>query len=183
MQYPNKICKDNSKVITYGNRGMQLEHLINESNAYYLEKNQALIYKKPTPIGINKASYNAHGRVINEGYFLAPSTLDYNGIYRQKYIEFEAKETQNKTSFPLANIHPHQIEHIKRVLEHGGIVFLLIKMNQQVYLLKGEDFIHFITTSQRKSIPYSYLCQNGKLIIEKITPALDYLKAVDEFYF
>ena len=53
MLYPNKIKKNTLKQVTYSNRGMDLENLINETNEYYLEKDQALIYKKPTPIGIS----------------------------------------------------------------------------------------------------------------------------------
>lgn len=179
MQYPNHIKKTNRKIINYANRGMDLEDCINDSNDYYLEINRALIYKKPTPIGVSKASYTSSGRRIDEGYFLAPSTLDYNGLYRGCYIEFEAKETKQKTSFPLANIHSHQILHIRKVLEHGGIVFLLIKMNGFVYLLKGSDLITFIDNETRKSIPYEYLEEKGVKVKEQIRPALNYLDVVD----
>lgn len=183
MEYPNKIKKTTIKTINYSNRGMDLEHLINETNDYYVEQNTALIYKKPTPIGISEAVYTEHGRVIKNGYFKAPSTLDYNGLYKGKYIEFEAKETQNKTAFPLANFHDHQIKYIKKVIEHGGICFILIKMNNLVYLLKGTDFIDFVETNTRKSIPYEYLQKYGKMIKESFNPSLDYLKIVDEIYF
>ena len=81
---------------------MNLENDINESNAYYLEKDIAIIHKKPTPIGVVKQVANK----ITEAYFKSPSTTDYNGLYAGKYIDFEAKETKNKTSFPLNNIHP-----------------------------------------------------------------------------
>ena len=157
MLYPNKIKKNSQKQINYSNRGMNLENLINETNQYYEETDIALIYKKPTPIGISEAVYTEHGRIIKNGYFKAPSTLDYNGIYRQHYIEFEAKETQNKTSFPLANFHDHQLKYIKKVLAHGGICFVLIQMNANIFLLKGSDLISFIENSTRKSIPYSYI--------------------------
>ena len=183
MQYPSYLQKKNHKIINYANRGMDFEDCINDSNAYYLDVNRALIYKKPTPIGISKASYTSHGRRIDEGYFLAQSTLDYNGLYRGCYIEFEAKETKQKTSFPLANIHEHQILHIRKVLEHGGIVFLLIKMNSFVYLFKGSDLINFVDSETRKSIPYTYLEEKGFKIKEKINPALDYLEVVDQLYF
>ncbi len=182
MEYPNKIKKATVKTINYSNRGMDLEHLINETNDYYVEKDLALIYKKPTPIGISEAVYTEHGRIIKNGYFKAPSTLDYNGLYKGKYIEFEAKETQNKTSFPLANFHEHQIKYIKKVIEHGGICFILIKMNNLVYLLKGTDFINFIENNTRKSIPYEYLQKYGKMLKESFNPSLDYLKIVDEIY-
>ncbi len=183
MEYPNKIKKETSKSINYSNRGMDLELLINETNAYYVEQDRALIYKKPTPIGISEAIYTEHGRIIKNGYFKSPSTLDYNGIYRGCYVEFEAKETQNKTSFPLANFHQHQLGYIKRVLAHGGICFVLIKMNGNVFLLKGEDLISFLEENTRKSIPYSYIEQKGYLIKERYNPTLDYLTVVNEIYF
>ena len=186
MNYPNKIAKKahtSSNQINYSNRGMDLEQLINETNDYYVEKNIALIYKKPTPIGISEAVYTEHGRIIKNGYFKAPSTLDYNGIYKGKYIEFEAKETQSTTSFPLANFHEHQLAYIPKVIEHGGICFILIKMNHKVYLLPGTDLVEFIKTNTRKSIPFSYIEEKGWEITEKSTPALDYLKVVDVIYF
>jgi len=183
MQYPNKIKKTTYKTVNYGNRGMDLENLINETNEYYIENDIALIYKKPTPIGISEAVYTEKGRIIKSGYFKAPSTLDYNGIYQKRYIEFEAKETQNKTSFPLANFHEHQLKYIKRVLQHGGICFVLIRMNENVFLLKGEDLITFLKENTRKSIPYSYLEEKGFIIKERYNPALDYLSVVKEIYF
>lgn len=183
MQYPNHIKKKRHPVISYGNRGMDLEHLLNLSNSYYEEANIALIYKKPTPIGVVDVHYSSKGKVIDKAYFQAPSTLDYNGLYRGKYIEFEAKETKSRTSFPLHNIHPHQIKHIQKVLVHGGIVFLVIKMNQQVYLLDGKAFLNYIQSHERKSIPFSYILENGYSIKEKIDPPLDYLSVVDQVYF
>ena len=98
MQYPNNITKKRSTTVFYGNRGMDLENLLNLSNTYYAEENIALIFKKPTPIGIVDVHYGSKGKVIDKAYFKAPSTLDYNGLYRGKYIEFEAKETQIKTA-------------------------------------------------------------------------------------
>ena len=38
-------------------RGMSLEEDINLSNTYYLSVDQAVIYKKPTPIQIVKVDY------------------------------------------------------------------------------------------------------------------------------
>jgi len=182
MLYPNNIQKKTTKNINYSNRGMDLESLINETNEYYIEKDMALIYKKPTPIGISEAVYTSKGRVIKNGYFKAPSTLDYNGIYKSHYIEFEAKETQSKTSFPLANFHIHQLEYIKKVLNHGGICFVIMKIKEEIFLLKGEDLIDFLNTNTRKSIPYSYIKEKGYLIKEKWNPPLDYLSIVNEIY-
>lgn len=182
MQYPNNINKKYKTTISYANRGMVLESMLNETNDYYLEKDIALIFKKPTPIGISEAVYTKKGRVIKNGYFKAPSTLDYNGLYKGYYIEFEAKETMNKTSFPLANFHLHQLSYIKKVLHHHGICFIIIKMNNIIYLLKGSDLIKFIESETRKSIPYSYIKEKGFIIKESYNPTLDYLKIVDEIF-
>lgn len=170
-------------MVHYGNRGMDFEYLINLSNSYYQSRDIALIFKKPTPIGVVDVHYTPKGKVIDKAYFEAPSTLDYNGIYRGKYIEFEAKETKNKTSFPLANIHPHQIAHLEGVLRHGGIAFLMICANGISYLLDGTLFLDYIKHHERKSIPLSYIKEKGVIIKEQIDPPLDYLKVVDNIYF
>jgi len=183
MNYPNKSKKEYNKYTNYANRGMNLEELLNLSNEYYLETNRAVIYKKPTPITIVDASFDKCGRVITKAYFKTPSTLDYNGIYKGKYIDFDAKETQNKTSFPLHNIHPHQILHMQRILEHGGITFLIIYINGLFYYLDGSDIINFINTQERKSIPYSYIQEKGHIIEQKIKPRLNYLDILDKIYF
>jgi recombination protein U len=183
MNYPNNIKKKVQNPLSYKNRGMDLEEELNISNEYYIDNDIALIYKKPTPIGIASVSYNSHGKTIEKAYFKEKSTLDYNGLYRGKYIEFEAKVTKNKTSFPLENIHEHQINHIKSVLKHHGIVFLIIKINDLTYLLKGDDFINYINIKNRKSVEYSFIKETGYLIKYEWNPPLDYLKIVDNVYF
>lgn len=162
---------------------MDLENALNQTNNYYLETDRALIYKKPTPIGIVDVSYHQNKKIIEKAYFKQQSTLDYNGLYRGKYIDYEAKETKNKTAFPLKNIHPHQINHIRKVIKHDGIVFLIIKINNETYLLRGDTFINFIDTEERKSIPYPFIQNNAYFIKEEYYPSLDYLKIVDEIYF
>lgn len=180
MLYPNNIKKKTDKVITYGNRGMDLESLINETNEYYLENNIALIYKKTTPIGIARVSYTNLGAKIEKAYFKEQSTLDYNGLYKGKYIEFDAKETKNKTAFPINNVHPHQIKHLRNIIKHHGIGFLVIRMKSIHYLLTAEDFIYFLENNERKSIPYDYIKEKGYIIAEKYNPPLDYIKIIDE---
>ena len=184
MMYPNNIKKTiNNKSVSHRNRGMNLERIINLTNNYYLEHDIAVIHKKPTPVGIVDVSYQNQKKIIDKAYFKEPSTLDYNGVYKGKYIDFDAKETLSKTAFPLANIHEHQKNHIKQILKHGGIAFLIIKMNHNYYLLLGEDYISFINENKRKSIPYNYIEKKGFLIRENLNPPLDYLKIIDEIYF
>ena len=120
------------------NLGMLLEEMINETNTYYLNNNIAVIHKKPIPIQIVKVNYPSRCEaIITEAYYKTPSTTDYNGIYKGKYIDFEAKETNVATSFSLNNIHAHQVEHLKQITSHGGIGFLIVyfKKHDEVYLL------------------------------------------------
>lgn len=159
---------------------MTLEEDINQTNEYYNLHNIALVYKKPTPIRVVHVEYPKNK--IREAYFNEPSTLDYNGIYQGKYLEFDAKETQSKTSFPLSNIHKHQMEHIRKVIKHGGIAYLIVRFTSinKTYLLLGNDLITFIENFDRKSIPLDYFEQCGYFIEMKYAPRLDYIKIIDK---
>ncbi len=179
MLYPNKIKKSNNTNISYANRGMDLEYLINEANNYYLNNDIAVIYKKPTPIQINKVSFKSGKPEVIKGSFNQKSTLDYVGLYKGKYLDFDAKKTLNKTSLPLENIHKHQIEHIKRVLHHEGISFLIIEICHEIYILFGKDLINFLDNNERKSIPYNYIKEKGYLVSYGYNPIIDYLKIID----
>ncbi len=185
MRYPNGIQKEYRSITNYANRGMTLEEDLNVTNEYYRDRNIAIIYKKPTPITIYKVDYPSRKEaVIREARFKIPSTTDYNGIFKGKYIDFEAKETAHKTSFPLSNIHAHQIEHLRKIIQHGGIGFLIVRFTsfQETYLLTGKDFFNFIDQQTRKSIPYSYFKEVGKKIPIGLSPRLDYLKLIEVNY-
>jgi recombination protein U len=164
---------------------MSLESDLNMTNDYYRDKDIALIYKKPTPIKIVDVKFDsAKNACITKAFFKLPSTTDYNGIYKGKYIDFEAKETNNKTAFPLNNIHSHQIMHIKRIIEHGGICFLIIRFKSidKTYIYKGEDLIKFTETKIRKSIPIDDFIEKGYEIKLKYNPRLDYLNIINRVY-
>lgn len=182
MLYPNSIKKEYVKNVSYANRGMDLEAFINEANKYYDVNDIALIYKKPTPVTITKVTYEQNN-ILTSGKLKCKSSLDYVGIYKGKYMDFDAKSTTNKTAFPLGNICDHQFLHIRKVLKYGGISFLIIEINNEVYLFKGEDLITFIENNNRKSIPYEYIKTYGWEIKLKYNPTLDYLKAIDKLYF
>ena len=190
MNYPNGIKKENQdeintkniKHMNHQNRGMTLESEINSSNEYYIEIDKAYIYKKPTPIKVTKVDYPSRDKtVIKEAFFTIPSTTDYNGIYKGKYIDFEAKETKSKTSFSLSNIHAHQITHLKNISKHKGISFLIVRFTtlDETYLLKTEDLIFFLDNNDRKSIPLEYFKENGYLLKNGYRPRIDYLKVID----
>ena len=166
------------------NRGMDLENDINLSNEYYRNQHLALITKRPTPINIVKVDYSKGAR-ITDAYFEKQSTTDYNGVYLGRYIDFEAKNTKSKTSFPLSNIEPHQIEHLKMVLEQGGIAFFIIQFELlgEVFLLDAKEVIDFYEHGDRKSIPHNVFLEKGVKIKQGFSPRLYYLDAIQEKYF
>ena len=196
MRYPNGKTyqkKDNVEqkkesahrtLLSAANRGMSLEEDINLSNDFYRDAGIALINKRPTPINIVKVDYSKGAR-ITDAYFEKQSTTDYNGVYKGRYIDFEAKNTKSTTSFPLSNISEHQIIHLKNVLKHGGIAFFIIsfQMKDEIYLLDASFVIDFYEHGKRKSIPYDVFTKEGILIKQDYSPRLHYLDAVEALYF
>jgi len=162
------------------NRGMTLENEIDTTNIFYKENDIALIYKKPTPIKIVKMSKD--NKKIVEAFFEKKSTTDYNGIYKGKHIDFEAKETISTTSFPLKNIKSYQLEHLKKIKNHGGIafiIFLFIKLNKY-YILFIDEIDKFMDENNRESIPIDYFKKINHTIERKINPPIDYLSILED---
>jgi recombination protein U len=184
VNYPNSKKAYQRKNVSHSNRGMSFETIINESNEYYRVHDKAIIHKKPIPIQIVKVAYPSRQKaVIKEAYYKVPSTTDYNGVYDGYHIDFEAKETRNKTSFPLKNIHVHQVEHMKDIDKQGGIAFIIVyfKRHDEVYVLSINTLLKYVKRARqgRKSITYEEFKENGYLVSFGFTPRLDYLKAVD----
>lgn len=187
INYPNKKMVNNTSSTSVSNqRGMALEKDINDSNQFYRDTKKALIYKKPTPIQVVRVDYPKRSSAkIVEGYYKTPSTTDYNGIYRGKYIDFEAKETKAKNSFTFKNIHEHQIEHLECVCDHGGIAFVIIRFHfyNETYLLDASLLIEAYRSEKQKSMKYEYIKEFGYLIQESLSPRLKYLDIIDKVYF
>ena len=106
-----------------GLRGSTLEELINRSNEQYREKGLALIQKIPTPITPIRIAKES--RQITLAYFEQKSTVDYIGAVQGIPVCFDAKECQEDT-FPLANVHEHQIRFMEEFEKQQGIAFLII---------------------------------------------------------
>ncbi len=188
INYPiKKTAKSANKTVSAANRGMNFEAMINQTNEFYLNNDIAIIYKKPIPIQIVGVDYKRRSAAkITEAYYKLPSTTDYNGIYKGRYIDFEAKETKSTTSFPIKNIHIHQVEHLRRVKEHGAISFIIVYFSklERIYLLDS-DYVteYFLRADQaRKSITLEEFEEHGYLIKEGYTKPVDYLSVVDEYY-
>lgn len=130
------------------NRGMTLEKLINSVNLEYRKAQVGLIVKKSTPLQVTK-----------KGVVAQMSTVDYHGLYKigeqSIPVAFDAKETKNKSSFPLSNVKDHQILFLDLWSRLGGDAFLLIYFTSLkiAYKVPIKFILDFISYGARKSIP------------------------------
>ncbi len=142
-----------------GLRGSTLEDLLNRTNEKYLENGLALIQKIPTPI--TPINIDKESRHITLAYFDQKSTVDYIGAVQGIPVCFDAKEC-NTDTFPLANIHEHQVEFMRHFEEQHGISFFLILFTQrdEFYYLQFKQLLTFWERAQkggRKSFRYDEL--------------------------
>ena len=155
-----------------GLRGSTLEDLINQTNEIYRANKLALIQKVPTPItpiNIDKST-----RHITLAYFDQKSTVDYIGAIQGIPVCFDAKEC-NEETFPLANIHEHQMEFMKDFEEQDGIAFFLIyfKKREQYYYMtyrEARTFFDRRDSGGRKSFRIDEL--NPEMFFSEKLPAL-----------
>ena len=125
-----------------GLRGSTLEDLINMSNDKYRTSHLALVQKIPTPI--KPINIDQSTRHITLAYFDQKSTVDYIGVVQGIPVCFDAKECQVNT-FPLQNIHPHQVEFMQAFEKQGGVAFFLIfySHENQFYYLTLRSLLTF----------------------------------------
>ena len=139
-----------------GLRGSTLEELVNRTNEQYREKGLALIQKIPTPITPVKMDKNT--RHITLAYFEQKSTVDYIGAVQGIPVCFDAKECCVKT-FPLANIHPHQVAFMDEFEKQKGIAFIILMYTgkDECYYIPFRDIAKFSERAKnggRKSFRY-----------------------------
>lgn len=153
---------------------MRLESLINEANDFYYASNIALINKISTPLKIKKVKDN---NVYSQLY--KKSTVDYCGIYKGKFICFEAKSCESKTSFPLSNIKEHQIEYMKKIDSFGGVSFVILEMNyySEYYIISIKHIVDILKI--KNSINYEQIKMLGRKIKLRLNPILEYICYLD----
>ena len=125
-----------------GLRGSGLEDLINRTNEAYREKGLALIQKVPTPI--TPIKIDKENRHITLAYFEQKSTVDYIGVVQGIPVCFDAKECHTDT-FPLANIHEHQVQFMEDFEKQEGLSFLIIHYT-------ARDVLYSLNLSQMKKL-------------------------------
>ncbi len=126
-----------------GLRGSTLEDLINVSNDIYREKKLALVQKIPTPI--TPVKFDKNSATITQAFFEKDSTVDYIGVCQGIPICFDAKECA-KDTFPLANIHEHQVNFMREFEEHDGVAFLILMFTERndFYYLRFRELLTYL---------------------------------------
>ena len=148
-----------------GLRGSTLEEMVNRTNEWYLEKGLALIQKIPTPI--TPVKMDKEHRHITLAYFDKRSTIDYIGAVQGLPICFDAKECVAET-FPLQNIHEHQVKFMEEFERQGGIAFILIYYSSEnvLYYMRFAELCRFWNRAKeggRKSFRFDELDSQGML--------------------
>lgn len=166
--------------VSYANRGMAFEHLINITNQQYFQKRRATIQKVATPWKVIR-----RGKKIVNAFPEGKSTVDYIGVYNGRPIAFDAKSTRETTRFPLSNIEDHQHEFLKQWQQNGGISFILIgfEKKHEVYILTINQLQKWLESAEnggRKSIPYEWFMINCDLVKSKNGILLDYLSLIEK---
>lgn len=148
-----------------GLRGSQLEDLINRTNDAYMMKHLAVVQKIPTPITpINMSEDHTQ---ITLAYFDKKSTVDYIGLVQGIPICFDAKECA-KTSWPLANLHEHQIRFMQEFEKQGGISFIILHFTSvdEMYYVPFRDAYYFymrMLNGGRKSFSIDEIDKNYRI--------------------
>lgn len=168
------------------NDGLAFENSLYISNQMYLRKRIAVINKRATPVKVVRSV----GSFVKEGYFEESSTVDYDGVYRAKSIQFDAKSILTLDRFDLSRVKKHQYEHLLICHQLGAFCFLLIEFISQrkIYLLKFETLRSYMEVSKkggRKSIRIEdfdvYAYEVEKYLGGRVP--VDYLTTVDKAFF
>ena len=163
-----------------GLRGSSLEEFINQTNEKYKECELALIQKIPTPI--TPIKIDKEKRHITLAYFDKASTVDYIGAVQGIPVCFDAKECKCDT-FPLQNVHEHQMDFMERFEKQDGVAFLLIHYTERntFYYMRFKEIKKFWDRAKeggRKSFRYEELDNDYFMEIQKgfFIPYLDRLQ-------
>lgn len=144
---------------TRGLRGSTLEDFINRTNERYQEQGLALIQKIPTPI--TPVRMDKEHRQITLAYFDQRSTVDYIGAVQGIPVCFDAKECSTDT-FPLHNIHEHQVRFMGDFEKQEGVAFLVIyySARNELYYMRFSEMKRFwdrAAEGGRKSVRFEEL--------------------------
>lgn len=163
-----------------GLRGSALEDMVNRTNEKYEQSHLALVQKIPTPITPIKLDKASHQ--ITLAYFDQQSTVDYIGVAQGVPICFDAKECRTDT-FPLSNIHEHQVYFMEEFENQEGVAFILIHYTERhlMYYLTFRQLMIFwrrMKDGGRKSFRLDELDMSYEIRPKPgiLIPYLDYIQ-------
>ncbi len=163
-----------------GLRGSMLETEINFTNDKYRREKLALVQKVPTPI--TPIKIDKERRQITLAYFEQKSTVDYIGNVQGIPICFDAKECAADT-FPLQNIHEHQIKFMGEFEQQRGISFFLIYFAKAdvCYYVPYRDMLLFWNRGMNGGRKSFRRCELDDSYIVKVTDQvfIHYLDAIN----
>lgn len=164
---------NNIKQLVVKNTGVHFERLINQTNQYYLDEEICICYKKPTPICV----LESNGAQINKAFFEQKSTTDYYGIYQGCYFDFDAKSISGETFNVKKVVKPHQLKHLQRVKQHGGLAFILVEFvtHDRFFLIDIDELL------ENKTIKIDELDKNQEIHFT-LNCFLDYIKTMKDIY-
>ena len=163
-----------------GLRGSTLEEMLNHTHQRYDELGLALIQKIPTPI--TPVQIDKERRHITLAYFEKISTVDYIGSVQGIPVCYDAKECST-TTFPLQNVHEHQMVFMEKFEKQSGIAFLIIYFSGEntLYYMRFQEIQKFWQRSVnggRKSFRLDELDADFFMPLKNnsFVPFLDYIQ-------
>lgn len=161
------------------NRGMLLETIINQTNSFYIINNICLIHKKNLDIKFSSVVLKDKKLVAKDAKITNKSTVDYYGLWKGKFLAFEAKSTEDK-SFSFSNIKLHQTEYLSLVQKFNGIAFWIIyfKIQNEFILIKHSKMLKALGQN-KKSLDFNQAISIGTKVTLMYPGILDYISVLE----
>ncbi|AAP56492.2 Holliday junction resolvase recU (Recombination protein U-like protein) [Mycoplasmoides gallisepticum str. R(low)] len=149
------------------NRGMFLETLINNTIKHNELAHKGLIFKRHLPINV----YNFANRRVT-GWLKEKTQTDYYGLYKGYFFDFDAKQS-SKINYSLKNIKQHQLDHLRKIHEQGGIAFilLLIVPKEEFYMIPIKKIDSWLKNQESNTLKYEWI-QKSSFKLELFYPGV-----------
>jgi len=168
--------------VSYANRGLALEDLIETANRQYFMQNIAIIHKVPSKwIPIR----NKDGKIVT-AKIETRSIVDFIGRYYDMPIAFDAKSVLNEEKWYLRNLEDHQYQFLKKWETEKSKAFVLFGFwKTEEFFFVPFRYIHLKRLLWKKGGPASIKLQELRrdypvIPLNKGRTVLDYLSVIDD---